>query len=212
MNPPSALGALAEPKGLRGVLRRTTNHEIRNMLSADKLKELCEQRQIDTEQLAGHLVRAGLDRKETQVAVVNWRKGLFKPMPRREDIRRLATALSVEENDLADWRSSYRFAPISARKARLVTQLIVGRSVKDAMDILKFTRKRAATMVDKVLKSAVADADEQQADVDNLYVSCARVDDAGVRIGTKRWIPKDRGRAHSIRKKACHIYITVTQI
>ena len=66
-------------------------------------------------------------------------------------------------------------------------------------------------MVDKVLKSAVANADEQQAGVDNLYVSEARVDDAGLRIGTKRWIPKDRGRAHPIRKKACHIHITVTE-
>ncbi|MHC4750779.1 MAG: 50S ribosomal protein L22 [Planctomycetota bacterium] len=119
--------------------------------------------------------------------------------------------MSVEVNDLANWRSSYRFAPMSARKARLVTQLIVGRSVQDALDILKFTRKRAAVMIDKVLRSAVAGADEQQADVDNLYVSCACVDDAGVRIGTKRWIPKDRGRAHPIRKKACHIHITVTQ-
>ena len=80
------------------------------------------------------------------------------------------------------------------------------------MDILKFTNKRAAGMVDKVLKTAVADADEQRADVDNLYVSEARVDDAGVRIGTKRWIAKDRGRAHPIRKKACHIHVTVTQI
>jgi large subunit ribosomal protein L22 len=79
------------------------------------------------------------------------------------------------------------------------------------MDLLKFTRKRAASMIDKVLKCAVADADEQQADVDNLYVSEARVDDAGIRIGTKRWIPKDRGRAHPIRKKACHIYVTVTE-
>jgi large subunit ribosomal protein L22 len=80
------------------------------------------------------------------------------------------------------------------------------------MDILKFTHKRAAVIIDKILKSAVANADEQQADVDNLYVYNARVDDAGVRIGTKRWIPKDRGRAHPIRKKACHIHITVTQI
>ncbi len=80
------------------------------------------------------------------------------------------------------------------------------------MDILKFTHKRAAAIINKVLKSAVSDADEQQADVDNLYVSCARVDDAGVRIGTKRWIPKDRGRAHPIAKKACHIYVTVTQL
>jgi large subunit ribosomal protein L22 len=182
------------------------------MLSANKLKELCQQQQMGVEQLAEQLVRGGLDREQAITAVKNWQKGLFKPKPDADDIRRLAAALSAEVNDLLDWRSSYRFAPLSARKAKLVTQLIAGRSVQDAMDILKFTRKRAAAMIDKVLRSAVADADEQQADVDNLYISSARVDDAGVRIGTKRWIPKDRGRAHPIRKKACHIHITVTQL
>jgi len=181
------------------------------MLSANKLNELCQQRKADIEQLASQLVRGGLDREKAATAIKNWQKGLFKPMPHSEDIRRLAASLSVEVNDLVDWRSSCRFAPLSARKARLITQLIDGRSVQDAMDILKFTRKRAATIVNKVLKSAIADADEQRADVDNLYVSQACVDDAGVRIGTKRWIPKDRGRAHPIRKKACHIHITVTQ-
>lgn len=181
------------------------------MLSAAKLKKLCEQRQINVEELGGQLVRGGLSSEEAAAAVRNWQKGLFRPIPRKDDIRRLAAALSAEVNDLVVWRSSHRFAPMSARKVRLVTQLIIGRSVQDAMDTLKFTRKRAAEMVDKVLKSAVADADEQQADVDSLYVSEARVDDAGVRIGTKRWMPKDRGRAHPIRKKACHIYISVSE-
>ena len=182
------------------------------MLSSEKFKELSQERQIDVSQLAGHIARAGLSDDEARVAIGNWQKGLFKPKPQREDIRRLASALGVEENDLADWRSSCRYAPVSARKARLVTQLVVGRTVQDAMDILKFTRKRAAGIVDKVLKTAVADADEQRADVDNLYICEARADDAGVRIGTKRWIAKDRGRAHPIRKKACHIHVTVTQL
>jgi large subunit ribosomal protein L22 len=182
------------------------------MLSVDKLNDLCRQQQTSVDELASHLARGGFDRQKAAVAVKNWKKGLFTPEPNTEDIRRLATALSVEVNDLMDWRSSYRFAPMSARKARLVTEMITGRRVQEAMDILKFTRKRAATMIDKVLRSAVADADEQQADVDNLYVSSARVDDAGIRIGTKRWIPKDRGRAHPINKKACHIHVTVTQI
>ncbi|MBW8041012.1 MAG: 50S ribosomal protein L22 [Planctomycetes bacterium] len=181
------------------------------MLSANKLKEICQQQQMNVEQLADQLARPGLDKKKSMVAVRNWQKGLFKPRPGADDVRRLAAALSAEVNDLLDWHSSYRFAPLSARKARLVTQLIAGRSVQDAMDILKFTHKRAAAMIDKILRSAVADADEQQADVDNLYISSARVDDAGVRIGTKRWIPKDRGRSHPIRKKACHIHITVAQ-
>jgi large subunit ribosomal protein L22 len=182
------------------------------MLSADKLKEFCRQQHISIDELANHLARGGFDRQKAVVAVKNWQKGLFKPEPRAEDIRRLATALSTEVNDLVDWRSSYRYAPMSARKARLVAEMITGLRVQEAMDVLKFTRKRAATMIDKVLRTAVADADEQQADVDNLYVSSARIDDAGNRIGTKRWIPKDRGRAHPINKKACHIHVTVTQI
>jgi len=181
------------------------------MLSATKLKKLCEQRGLNVGQLADQLVRGGLDNSEAVAAVKNWQNGRFRPLPHKEDIRRLAAALSAEVNDLVVWRSSYRFAPISARKARLVTEMIAGRTVQDALDILKFTRKRAAPMVQKVLKAAVADADEQNADVDRLYVSEARVDDAGVRLGTKRWIAKDRGRAHSIRKKACHIYVTVAE-
>ncbi len=181
------------------------------MLSAKKLKELSEKRRMTADALAGHLARGRLDRMKAITAVRNWQQGLFKPQPRTEDVRRLAAAFGVEVNELADWASSYQYAPISARKARLVTQLIAGLSVQDAMDVLKFTRKRAAVMVNQVLKAAVADADAQQADVDNLYVSQARVDDAGIRLGTKRWIPKDRGRAYPIRQKACHIHIEVTQ-
>ncbi|HPS54820.1 MAG TPA: 50S ribosomal protein L22 [Sedimentisphaerales bacterium] len=181
------------------------------MLSAKKLKELCKQRDISKDQLAGQLVRGGLSEKQAKSAIENWKQGLFKPLPSKEDIRKLATALYVDVNDISDWKSSCRYAPFSARKARLVSQLIIGRSVQDAMDVLKFTNKRAAETVNKVLKSAIADADEQEANVDSLVVSEARVDGAGVRLGTKRWRAKDRGRAHSIRKTACHVHVTVTQ-
>jgi len=181
------------------------------MLSSTKLKDVCKRRQVSVDTLAKSLARGSLDAKEAGAAVKNWTRGLFARQPRTEDIRRLADALGVEATDLGEWRSSFMYAPMSARKVRLVTQLIAGRSVQDAMDILKFTRKRAAPMVDKVLKAAVADADEQQADVESLYISEARVDDAGARLGTKRWHPKDRGRAHPIKKLACHIHVTVTQ-
>jgi large subunit ribosomal protein L22 len=181
------------------------------MLSSVKLNETCKEQKANLEQLASQIERGGLNRKQAISAIKNWKKGLMKPIPRKGDVQRLAAALNVNETDIAAWESSYKYAPVSARKARLVSQLIVGRSVQDAMDLLKFTRKRAASMIDKVLKCAVADADEQQADVDRLYVSEARVDDAGVRLGTKRWIAKDRGRAHPIQKKACHIYVTVTE-
>jgi large subunit ribosomal protein L22 len=182
------------------------------MLNINRLKEFCKGQKIGIERLAERIARGGLDKEKAIAAIKNWQKGLLKPKPTKEDIQHLAEALSVEANNLSEWHSFYRYAPGSARKAHLVTQLITGRSVQDAMDILKFTRKRAAPMIEKVLKTAVADADEQQADVDNLYVSKAYVEEAGVRIGTKRFRAKDRGRAHSIRKRACHIHVTVSEV
>jgi len=104
------------------------------------------------------------------------------------------------------WTSKHRFARISPSKARLVTALIADRHVDEALELLKFTRKRACGLVDKVLRAAMADADEQEADVRKLFVHEARVDE-GPRI--KRFQPKDRGRAHPILKRTSHIVITV---
>jgi large subunit ribosomal protein L22 len=181
------------------------------MLSSSKLLELCRGRKISIDELAGHLVRGGLDKASAARAIKNWQRGLFKPTPTKEDITALATALGVEENAVKNWSSSYKYAPGSSRKARLSAELIVGRDVQDALDLLKFANKRHATMLYKVLKSAIASADEQQANVENLYVAEARVDEAGRRLGTKQWIAKDRGRAHAIIKRACHLHVTVTE-
>ena len=90
-----------------------------------------------------------------------------------------------------------------------MADLIRGRSVQDALDLLKFANKRAAVMIDKVLRSAIANADEQEADIERLFVSEARVDEGGVRMGTRRWRPKDRGRAVPWTRLASHIYISV---
>jgi large subunit ribosomal protein L22 len=181
------------------------------MLSATKLKEVAKRQRVTVEDLARSIVRGGLDLKDAVAAVKNWQRGLMRPLPKTEDVQHLADALSVEVNEISEWHSAYLYAPMSARKMRLVMTLIRGRAVQDALDVLKFTRKRAAPMVHQVLKAAIADADEHQADVDSLYISEARADEAGIRIGTKRWIAKDRGRAHPIRKKACHIHVKVSQ-
>jgi large subunit ribosomal protein L22 len=181
------------------------------MLSGSKLEKLCKELDVSVDHLAGHLSRGGFDRDDAASAIRNWKKRLYKPEPTSGDVERLASGLGVEVTDISEWQASYRYAPSSARKARLVTQLIAGRSVQDALDVLKFEHKRAARMVEQVLKSAVANADEAEADVESLYVSEARVDGAGRRIGTKGWIAKDRGRAHPIRKEASHIYITLTE-
>jgi len=181
------------------------------MLDGSKLKELIKERKMSIEQLAGQLARGGLKKGAAASALKNWQNGLYKPLPQKEDITQLAAALDVKEPDLSRWQSSYMYAPTAPRKARLVTELIVGRSAQDAMDILKFTNKRAASMVIKILRTAIADADEQEADVEELYVSEARVDGAGRRLGTKQYMEKDRGRAHSIRKEASHIHVTVAK-
>jgi large subunit ribosomal protein L22 len=106
------------------------------------------------------------------------------------------------------WTAMHRYARISERKARLLAALIRGRNCDEAVSLLKFTHKRAAVMVDKVLKSAMASANEQEAAMNKLYVSEARVD-AGPII--KRFRPKDRGRAHSIKKRTSHIVVAVDE-
>jgi large subunit ribosomal protein L22 len=88
----------------------------------------------------------------------------------------------------------------------LVTGLIAGRHVDEALDLLKFTRKRASVLVNKVLKTAIANADDQEADVRRLFVHEARVDSGPI---IKRFQPKDRGRAHPIMKRTSHIVVSV---
>ena len=104
--------------------------------------------------------------------------------------------------------SKWRFARITARKARLLTDLIRNRPVGEALDLLKFNKKRGAIMVAKVLKSAIANADEQEADVENLFVSKSFCDDGPI---MKRFMPKDRGKSYSIFKRLCHITVEVDE-
>lgn len=181
------------------------------MLSGKKLSDVSKKQGVSDGQLAEHLAHGGMSKEDALSAIRNWKKGFYSLNPSKEDIDRLASALGVESGAISEWRASYRYAPMSASKVRLVTQLIAGREVQDALDLLTFTHKRAAPAIRKVLQSAIANADEQEADVDNLYISEARVDQAGRRIGTKAWHPKDRGRAHPIRKEASHIHITVSE-
>jgi len=107
------------------------------------------------------------------------------------------------------WSAIHRHARISARKARPVADLIRGRRASEAADILKYTNKRASYYLRKVLQSAVANADEQEADLDRLVVTEARVDEGP---SLKRMQPKDRGRAFIILKRTSHIRVVVDQV
>jgi large subunit ribosomal protein L22 len=104
--------------------------------------------------------------------------------------------------------AKHRFARISPTKAREVARLIRGRWVDEALHLLRFTHKRAARLVEKVVRSAMAGAEEQAADVTSLYVVDARVDSGPT---LKRWEFAARGMVHPLRKRTCHITVVLDE-
>ncbi len=106
------------------------------------------------------------------------------------------------------WSATHRFARIGPRKVKLLVDLIRGRACAEALDQLRFNSKRGARMVQNVLKSAMVNADEQEADMRILFVKDARVDGGPF---YNRWRPKDRGRAHPIQKRTSHIRVVVAE-
>ncbi len=179
------------------------------MLSGEKLNRCRSNAKLSIADLAGMVERPRLDAEQAATAIANWERGLQKPRPTTEDVGNLARALGVERQDLEVWKATHRYAPIAPRKARLIAELIRGRYAREALDVLEFANKRAAVMFRKVLESAIANADEQEADVNRLFVTDARVDEGGVRQGTRRWRPKDRGRAVSWTRLCSHLHVVV---
>lgn len=101
--------------------------------------------------------------------------------------------------------SNYRQAP---RKTRLVTNLVKGKSVSDALISLKFLNKRAAAPIAKLLASAVANAEKQGEDARGLIVKNITVDKG---IVAKRMFPRAFGRAATIRHRMSHVTITLAK-
>ncbi len=102
-----------------------------------------------------------------------------------------------------------RYVRIAPRKVNLVAAEVRGKSIDEALAILKFTPKRGAKELENVLKSAVANAENNlDLDRDNLYVFKAYADEAPT---LKRWRPRSQGRAYSILKRASHIGIVVAE-
>jgi large subunit ribosomal protein L22 len=115
----------------------------------------------------------------------------------------MATAERQEVQAVAKW------VRMSPRKARLVIEHIRGRSVPEARTVLAFTTRAAAHEIEKVLRSAVANAEANHNLVgDELVVSAAYVDEGPV---MKRWRARARGRAARIQKPTCHITIKLVQ-
>ncbi len=100
-----------------------------------------------------------------------------------------------------------KHARMSAQKARLVADQIRNMPVDKALDLLQFSRKRAAQTIRKVLESAIANAEHNEgADIDELTVSSIYVDEGPT---MKRWRARAKGRGVQILKRSCHITVKV---
>ena len=107
-------------------------------------------------------------------------------------------------------KASARFSKIAPRKARMIANLVRGRDVGEAVPLLQFTNKRGAQILHQLLDSAIANARQNGADVDVLFISKATVDKAPNRY-YRRWRPRAMGRATRIVKGVSHIAIELDQ-
>ena len=109
-------------------------------------------------------------------------------------------------------KASLRFARISVRKARTVLKMVRGKNVAIALSELKFTRKAAAPLVAKLLDSAIANAQQKNAevDLDSLYIKLAFADKAPDRY-MRRFRPRAQGRATRIVKGVSHLHLVLDE-
>ena len=106
-------------------------------------------------------------------------------------------------------KATAKYIRIAPRKVRIVMNLVRGKSVADALAILKFTPKVGADAVEKVLRSAIANAENNfDMDVDRLFISSAFVDQGPT---LKRIHPRSRGQAFKILKHTSHITVAVNE-
>jgi large subunit ribosomal protein L22 len=116
---------------------------------------------------------------------------------------------NVATDDRQRVRAQAKWVRTSARKARVVLDHIRGRSVPEARTILAFTPRAAATDIEKVLRSAVANAESNMGlDGDDLLVEAAYADEGPT---LKRWKPRARGRVNRIRKRTCHVTLVLVE-
>ena len=173
-------------------------------LRGENLEQLAGKRGVSREQLAQAIERTGLSGDRALSAVNNWMRGRDHPRCKPTDIAKLAAAVGAAPKDIVRFVSEIRHHRGSPRKARLLADLVRGKSVDEALNLLTFTTKRAAVNIKKALNAAIADAERAEADVTALFIVESRVDDGGM---IKRFQPKDRGRAHPIEKRLSHITI-----
>ena len=107
-------------------------------------------------------------------------------------------------------RAELKFARISARKAKIVLDLIKGKNANEALAILKYTNKAASPIIAKILKSAMANATNNHSMNESKLVIKEAI--AGQGPTMKRISPRAQGRAYRIRKRTSHIKIVLKEV
>ena len=106
-------------------------------------------------------------------------------------------------------KAQARFIRIAPRKVRIVMDLIRGKNVKEALGILRYTPRRGSKIIEKVLNSAIANAENNnEMNRDGLFISKAFVDEGPT---LKRFRPRAQGRASRIRKRTSHITVMLQE-
>jgi large subunit ribosomal protein L22 len=119
-------------------------------------------------------------------------------------------SFGVKTNERPGTRAQVRYVRMSAYKAREVLDLIRGKELQQADEILQFCERDAAIVVRKCLASAAANAEHNnEIESEELYVSACFADEGPT---LKRWRPRARGRATRIRKRTCHITVIVSRL
>jgi len=107
-----------------------------------------------------------------------------------------------------DYKAVHRYADTGPRKIRLFADLIRGRNVDEALQLLRFYHNRGAKLIEEVVRSALGNADFLECpDLDSLIVSEARVDGGPT---FKRMQPRARGTAFQIKRRLAHIHVTLS--
>jgi len=122
----------------------------------------------------------------------------------------MANGSGTKTNERPGTRAQVKYSRVSAYKAREVLDLVRGKHVAEADDILRFVERDVAVVIRKCLASAVANAvTNDQQDAETLFVSACYADEGPT---LKRWRPRARGRATRIRKRTCHITVIVSRL
>ena len=144
-------------------------------------------------------------KKAEPKAVATVAKALVEKKPKREKAKAVARAAARKAGPASSHAMGLR---ISARKVRVLADLVRGKAVEDALTMLAFQRRAGAPLLRKAIDSAVANADQRKMNLDRLVIVDVQIDKAGI---LRRFLPRAHGRATPFRRQLAHIHVQLAE-